>query len=907
MPPQKARSSSSLAMPDDEMWFHTHAHSHFSVKDGMPTVLEMIDKVVENRQPALALTDHGVMSGSFSLYQLCKKKGLLAFPGEEFYLVNNVNDESKENRYHVGMFALTEAGYTKLVALSSRAHLRERYHRFPLIDWSDLKAIDFGYDIALTTGCYFGAVIQALIDPDKGFNTAKRIASTYAQLVPNTFIEIQMHGTDHGNEWTDDLIAEKLYRIATVLGLPILVSQDAHYTCPGDKPVHTMMKDMSYFGSEPGSYEFPGDSYHLADTAWVRDHYEGSQLLQDIWRSNIDSCDYLIDMHKVKIPVLDSYSFRMPDLKLKNPDAKLRKLCEQGLTDLDLPPRYRKRMDEELDVISDVGFSDYFLLVHKVVTKCLENGWIIRIRGSAAGSLVCYLLGMTDVDPMKWNLLFSRFLTRERTKPPDIDLDMEDRYRDDVIEMLKKDHPCIQISTLSTLGHDEETDRGSIVDEYVRMKKRQAGTWTGNVMNDVPEDEKRVLLRLAQMDVKKSVGAHAAGFAFTNDKYPIERYVPTLLIPSSNKTITQMTMNDIDEAGYVKLDLLGSNYLTRMAVCLESIRSEDGLDYGPRGEFIPNDDPATMKMLRQGVKGSAIFQLEGGTAARGCREMQVAKTKDVVALMAIYRPGVLGKDDKDSPKNRYFKNKADPEQITYEHPIIEKHLKETFGVPLFQEQVLSIMTDIGMTVEDLNKILKALKLSNKGTAQAHVIFDEAQSKFNTACNVLGLTDVQTKAMRSLVETFASYGFNRAHATSYGMLAYRCAFLKAHFPLLWMHATLSCTTGDKIRHPLYIKETRRMGFHISAPCVNRGKSNWTIDQTARGPSLRKGLQAVKGVGGKAGEEIERNAPYTSMDDLIQRTRSQPVSGAKNWYKDGTLNGVLEALRKTGALRCLGVDP
>lgn len=868
----------------------------------MPLVDEMVTTAVKHGHPGLALTDHGVMAGSIRLYKACRKADILPFPGSEFYLVSNVDDKSaKEDRYHVGMVALNFTGYQKLIALSSRSHTRDRFHRKPLIDFADLADLDAGTDIALTTGCYFGLPIQTLIY--EGPARAKQTLEAYAKLFPLTFVEIQNHYTQHDPDIDDELIAIEMYSLASELGLPVIIGQDAHYCEYGDKAVHDLMKQMTMVGSDPNTVVFPGDSYHLSTTRWVKSHFDSNRTMKAVWNASLASCQYLLENNKLWMPELETYSFRVPEIS-KAPDKELEQRCLDELALL--PPTvwttaqhtglYKQILGYELSVISDVGFADYFLLVVRVTDWCKQQKIMCRARGSAASSLVCYLLGITDVDPVAWGLDFDRFLTRDRSKPPDIDLDIEDVRRSEVVEWVSSQYDLAQIGTYSTLGYSESTDRGSIVDDYVRMRKRITGNWQGNFMADIPDLDRAVLMRLSEMKVKRSVGSHAAGYVLGTKDVPIDKYLPKMLIPSSGSRVTQPPMDDVEDAGYVKVDFLGMRTLTALRYCLTFI----GRDPQEGAGWIPLDDASTMAMLRTGKENTGLFQLEGGSASRGCREMEVKTTKNLVELMALYRPASLDSGYTDA----WLTNRNNTKAVVYAHPIIKKHLRETHGVCLYQEQVLAIMRDLGMSVEELNEILTALKVKHgrAGHSQASDdAFDKVRESFGNLCAAHSLTPEATEQVWELVEGFSAYGFNRAHATSYGVLAYWMAYLKYYHPLQFMASVLITTVHNTDYQRDYAREARRLGLTIKQANVNRSLANWSID----GTGLRRGLMSLSGVGARVAEELEEHAPYADLDDLIARTNSRVVTGGKSWAKSQTLNGSLEHLRQSGALECLGV--
>jgi DNA polymerase-3 subunit alpha len=336
----------------------------------MSDIKKMVATAVGNGQPALALTDHGLMSGSFQLYKECKKAGILPFPGEEFYIVHDVNDKTAP-RYHVGMFALSHEGYKSLVWLSSLSYRRDRFHHKPRIDFQDLaKMANDGLfrDVALTTGCYFGLLAQTLIT--KGHKAACAIARSYATWCPNTYVEIQHHNTPHDEQWDDTALAEALLAVADDVGLPVIVTQDSHYCDHSDKELHDFYKRIAYAGSTTDD-GFPGDSYHLADVKWMKDHFGSTKDLRRIWNEGLDSCETLVNQHRLALPALDTYKFQMP-VWSKSADADLRKRCGRILR-LRIPAKdravYEDRLKYELDVIKDAGFASYFLLVGDSVAK----------------------------------------------------------------------------------------------------------------------------------------------------------------------------------------------------------------------------------------------------------------------------------------------------------------------------------------------------------------------------------------------------------------------------------------------------------------------------------------------------------------------------------------------------------
>ena len=885
-------------------FFHTHVHSEFSCLDAMSDINVMAAKAAKFNQPALAITDHGNMSGVFQLYKACKKNDLLPFPGLEAYLVDDI-DSKDSKRHHLTLLALNTKGYKTLAKLCSLSHQRDRYHYKPRIGLSDLAELSsegLSKDIALLTGCYFGMVQQAVVGDST--ESATRVAKMLAGWFPHTFVEIQHHNTDHGDGWDDTKLAHELFQVANEIGRPPIITQDCHYCDKSHRHLHDFMKSIAY-SSEIGDVSFPGDSYHLASTPWVKKHYRES--LEPIWQASDEAFGDLIGRNQVEFPILDNYKYHVPSIGEKNPNTTLRKLCRDALKDamLDTVDEYKDRLEYELSVIKGLGMSDYFLLVNDYVGWCLEQNILVMARGSAAGSLVCFLLGTTQIDPLKWNLTFDRFLTPDRIRPPDIDLDIEDTRRGDVVEYLEQKYSCVQIGTYNRLGFDEETGRGGLFVQYIAgMRKRLGEAFPSRLgqvqslhdLDKVSPDEASMIRGLADLPLRRSPGAHAAGFVIGNDEHKVEDWLPTMLIPSSNSTVTQAMMDDVEDAGFVKIDLLGLRSLTTMRRCLELISKTSP-------SFIPLDDKKTMAFLRKGRPDTGVFQLEGYTASQGCKEVKVKTVGDIVLVNALYRPATRDHGYTDL----FIDNRANPKQIYYPHEIFKDHLSETFGVPVFQEQVLAILRDLGMPVEELNDFLTAVKGKHAtgGYSDKSIeTFLEHKNKFESLCSAVGMCEGDIIEAWGLVEGFAAYGFNRAHATAYGLFGYQMAYLKIHYPLEFHTALLETTAGSD-KEKKYIKEARKMEIRILSADVNSSGTTWTMIKDKN--AIRRGLVSVKGVGLKAAECLNENAPYSDMDDLIARCPARSVSGGSQWSKSKKLVGTLRHLQNAGALKSLNVQP
>jgi DNA polymerase-3 subunit alpha len=874
----------------------------------------MVERAVKFGQPGLALTDHGNMSGAVQLYKAGKKHGIQVFPGLEAYLVDDTADKSAQ-RYHVGLLSLNEPGYQALVALTSRSHQRERFHRFPRIDLADLAQLseDASEDVALLTGCFFGFVQQTLVN--QGVKEAKRIIEMYSRWFPNTYVEIQNHKIDHreqanyaeGAPATDEELCEVLVDLADEIGLPVIASQDAHYLETREKKAHDLLKRMAYRSSEDST--FPGDSFHLSSSRWVREHHEPEH-----WSKALEGSADLLSKWDLHIGPLDTYKPQIPSTT-KTPLAQITAECEARLTKinkdggLDKPlAAYRSRLKHELSIIGDLGYAGYFTLVTTYVKWCEKKRIAIEARGSGNGSLVCFLLGITQVDPLKYGLLFERFMSRDRKKPPDIDMDIEDERRGELIEFLRSEFDVKQIGTYSALGAKELDDKGSVLVSYISYIRNKLGDdyqreFPGGIatISDVQSynyDDYKALRALSKTKVRKSYGVHAGGMLLSGDHQLIEDYVPLMLVASSNTMVTQFTMDDVEELGYTKLDILGQKTLTIMRRAQENIGRENPRDFS----WIPLEDPATLKYLRADTEYRGIFQFEGYSTARGVQQLKIRSVDDCVIAGALFRPACMDSGMTDLYLSRRFDPKWS-KRVDYPHPVFAKVLKPTLGVVLFQEQVLEIMRGLGLDFEGINTFFKIVKDSGKGATDRNR--DRAAEVRKTWQSICESNDIEDPDDAwHYIEGYTSYGFNKAHSAGYGLRTYRCAYLKTHYPREFMAAVLASWAGSSVKgkEESFIKETRRLGIKLLPPDVNVSGAVWTMDGK-RG--IRRGLKSIKGIGESLAGTIEMMKPYKSVEDLIEKTTMpRMISGGKDYLAKKQFTGALKALYESGALGTIG---
>lgn len=871
-----------VVRPQSRYW-SVHTHSKYSYGDALPDVADIVARAYDLGQPAVGLTDHGNIAGSVELYQECTKRGIKPFPGSELYLVRDRRDK-KSKRYHMGVLAHTTMGYKNLVRISTMTH--RHFHHKPLIDLADMAELsEHGYTegLALTTGCYFGLVTQTLIN--EGHQATRRLIASLASWWPSLYVEMQAHAIEHEDAWSDDSIADGLHEVATQLGLPVVVTQDSHYVERDDRGDHDALKQLVAYGSDLDDAVFPGDGFHLADESWMAAHHSPTRL-----QAGLDGLRNLLDSHDLSISALDTYHYRIPEISL-SPDTELTQLCYAELDQRGLGPRYKDRLAEELDVIAAAGMASYMLLTKQVCDHMRAEGIYYQTRGSAAGSLVCWLCQITQLDPLKWGLRFERFLSKDRTKPPDIDLDIEHYRRQDLIAWLETKYAVHQIGTWSELSMSGDEDgKGSLRVKYF-SKMRQAGKPFDN-WDEVPEADKKQLYALSERKPYGGVGTHASGLVVTNTKAQFDDIVPLMYIASSKTMVTQYAMDQIEDLGLVKLDVLGSKTLSVLGKTLELLErnKSQGL------EWIPTSDTKTLSMIKAGDT-DGVFQLEGWSARKGCQRLKPTTVKDVIAAMALFRPATQDSGATQSYINRKHRREGSPRL----HPIITESTKDTHQVVLYQDQVIVILRKMGMEPDELTDFLKAVKASNKGVTKAAETIAKYTDWVHRVGTNLGMKQADLDFLDRAFAGFSEYSFNLAHSTIYGLTAYRCAYLAMHHRLEFHTALLSVAAGNKDKEPVYLRATKNRGIKILKPCVNRSAVDYTIDRQRN--AIRRGLLSVKGVGEAAAEELMAHQPFKDLDELIAQCSPKKVSGAKAYKAGGSIddaNGTIRTLYEAGVL-------
>ncbi len=849
--------------------------------------------------PALGVTDHGNISAAVQLYKAARKKGIEPLPGEEFYITPD-REHKKQGNMHLTVAAFSETGYRNLVHLNNAA-ARNFYYK-PRLDLADLA--DFAENgktggLVLGTGCYFGIVQQTI--ENFGSRAGLQLVRTLAGWFPNTYVELHNHGVDRTDGGiTEDEMVDELLWIADRLGLPILIAADAHYLKPEDQPLHDALKRMVGFSENVDEAVFPGGPYSLLNRDDLKAYYEPHVIER--------ACDDLADLAErafVRLPELEEFQLKVPDVS-RTGDAQHEleeKVWEAFNQQQDQAQGRWQRVREELEVIRISGMAGYILMVWYVCDFMFRHDIWFHTRGSASGSYVLYLLKITQVDPLVWGLRMDRFMSTDRTRPPDVDLDVQHDRRDEVVAMLSDRFSVRAVGSHMQLGltsNAEDEGKGSLLVKYWTSQRKQGnagGTW-----KDIPYADQELLKKLAGLKLISGQGTHAAGYIVAPDEAVVAQLPITRMGQGKDvRYVTAYGKKDVEALGFCKLDLLGLKTKTGVRKACEMIVEQLplGTAHGDTAidfyNAIPTNDKEVFKRLGTGNVGG-VFQLEGFTFARGCREMKPKNIGEVVAIQALFRPGMTGsKLDK-----VFLARRAKKQSMPEMHSDIEVVTKDTYGIALYQEQIMALMRAIGMGPDELTDTLDAVKASNAGTEQAREFLKSIEGRVAELAYARGWDRSDVGWLVDGLGGYAEYSFNKAHAASYGVESYRTAWLLVNHPLEFWAGMLQAYVGAK-QEPIYVAEARKQGVRIMPAHVNHSAATYSVDRSKN--AIRKGLLAVRGVGRVAAAEIAEKAPFTSLTDLGERCIPRKVSGAKGLALKKSppeCGGVVAALFDYGAL-------
>lgn len=881
-------------------YWSAHSHSRYSIKDALPTVEAMVDTAVHLDYPGLGLTDHAGMGGAAALYTSCRSAGIEPLPGVEAYVALDRNKGKRPATMHMGMLATTETGYRNLVGLVNQSHRQFRWK--PVLDLMDLaEASTEGRlsGVAALSGCWFGMLPTLLRDGDP--LAVRNLLVALDGWFDGFYVELQHHNiVDETHD--DPRHVAALHAIAAGLGLPVVLTQDSHYCDKSDRTVHETMKKLVSWSDDPDDAVFPGDGYHMVDQAWMESRFTPAQL-----SDGLAGLDDLLGRAKVVIPELDHFSLAVPDLG-GNPDEMLTDNVAEGLLRRldagELPVKHLKRVQArckvELEIVVGAGFSGYLLLAQDVCDYMRGQDILFNVRGSGSGSELLWALGITSFEPITWGLPFDRFLSTDRTKPPDIDIDVEHRRRPDVIEYIRSKYHVAHISTWMQMGLNEDatgSQKGSLL---IRWKQHARKTGMNPDVRVNPTAW-ATLQALADAKAYSGYGVHPAGLMITPDEATAGA-VPLQWVASSKTMVTAFGKDDVERMGLVKLDLLGLKTLT----AVKTMCSIVGVELGA----VPLADAKTFALMRKGDT-VGIFQLEGGASTRGVRQLGPRRMADVIASMALFRPATL---DSGATK-AYIDRRSGDATIPVRHDWIMEETKDTYGVLLYQEQALNLMKRLGLTVAEMESARKAIKASNEHVHDARKVLTALRTKVATLARANGFSEIDIAWLDEGVDAYAGYGFNKAHATAYGVLAYITAWFRANHPVAFWAGMLDAYAESTqeiwygkyglrapVRQPVaYRLEAEKDGVRILGVHVNRSKESWSA--ASDGSGIRAGLTSVKNVGTVAARELVANAPYADLADLAMRVSPRRVSGARALGQGHTplaCGGVIAALSHAGAL-------
>lgn len=885
---------------------HLHVHTEYSLLDGYSPIKKLVQRAKDKGMKALAMTDHGVMFGAVQFYKACKEASIKPIIGCEVYLSKgSYLDKSQDNRdfNHLILLAENQEGYENLIKIVSEGFVNGYYYK-PRIDKSVLKKYRGG--IIATSACLNGEIPQAILRED--FEAALKAAKEYEEIFGkgNFYLELQDHGIEE-----QKLVNKVLAKISKLTEIPMLAANDCHYVDKEDASVHDVLLciQTGKLLAEPKRMRFPSKEFYLKtgdEMAEIFSSFEGAieNTVKIAERINFD---------------LDFSSRHLPEFTCKDgytPISYLRELTFEGLTKnyKELTEEIVNRADRELKVIENMGFVDYFLIVWDFIRFARENGIPVGPgRGSAAGSIIAYALGITKLDPIKYNLLFERFLNPERVSMPDIDIDFCYERREEVIDYVNekygKDHVA-QIVTFGTMAaRGSIRDVGRVLDmpyQFVDRVAKQIPMMLNIKIDkaleinselkleyETNEDTKKLIdLASAIEGMPRHTSTHAAGVVIA--KRPITDYVP--LSRNADVLTTQYNMIELEELGLLKMDFLGLRTLTVIADTVKAIKRIHGIDIDI--DKIDLDDKEVLSMFTN-ADTLGIFQFESPGMRAFLKELKPNVFDDLIAANSLFRPGPMN----EIPK--YIESKHNPEKISYIHPQLESILNVTYGTIVYQEQVMQIVQKLaGYTLGGADMLRRAMskkKMATMEKERKRFIEGEVDKDGNIiveGCIRRGVDQESANKIYDLMIDFAKYAFNKSHSCAYAYVAMQTAWLKHYYPAEFMAALLSSVMGDSKQVALYIKEARRLGIEILEVDVNHSYRNFSVDDK----KIRFGILAVKNVGKNLIEAIvnerEERGKFTSFNDFIERLE-------KN--HDHVINKkAIESLIRVGAFSSLGLN-
>lgn len=866
---------------------HLHLHTEYSLLDGECRIDAIADAVKAAGQNAVAITDHGVMYGAVAFYKACKKAGIKPIIGCEVYVApRSMSDKERmldANPSHLVLLVKNQTGYQNLMTIVSRA-FTHGFFDVPRTDRATLEKYHEGL-IALS-GCMHGGIAQSILQGD--LSGAREQILWYRHVFGSDFyLELGRHGVSGERQ-----IGDALIRFSGELRVPLVATNDVHYTRQQDHALQKLLHAIKDGTTLEESGGMEGSQYYLKTEREMRSLFPDVPEAIDNTGKIADQCHFDFDFSSYHLPV-----FPVPNGM--NADTYLQALCRQGYESriarglIKGGDAYEERLQYELSVIREMGFSDYYLIVHDFVRYAKEKGIPVGPgRGSGVGSLAAYCIGITDVDPLAFGLLFERFLNPERISMPDFDIDFSDERRGEVIDYVTekygKNHVA-QIITFGTMACKQALrDAGRAmgmsytqVDEIVRLVPRYFNVTVDSALNDSPEFKKRCesdpeadrLVNYAkQLEGRpRNTSTHATGVVVTD--LPLTHYVPLAI--GEDVTVTQYTMTTVGDLGLLKIDFLGLRYLS---ILHEAETAVKRVHPGFCLDTVPFTDQKTYELLSDG-NSLGLFQLESEGMRNLLRKLQPRCLEDIVSVISLYRPGPAMSIE------TFLKNRKNPEQTQYIVPELQPILQETHGCMLYQEQVMQVCRTLaGFTFGHADSVRRAM--AKKKQAE----MEKEETNFLAGCSQHGISEEKARAIFELMREFAKYAFNKSHAVAYAVLAYRTAYLKAHYPRIFMCALMNTAYGNREKIAEYAEDCADMGICILPPHINRSDVLFCED----GGHIRFGLAAIKNVGTLLASRIvteQKNAPFRSVEDFLSRlSRHLNTRAAESLVYAGALDGM-----------------
>ena len=872
---------------------HLHVHTEYSLLDGACRISGIMDRVKELGQTAVAITDHGVMYGCIDFYKAAKAAGIKPIIGCEVYVARRGMADRihgiDNDPYHLVLLCKNRKGYENLCYMVSEAFTNGFYGK-PRVDLALLEKYHEG--LIATSACLAGAIPQYLMEED--YDSAKEYALKLAGIFGpgNFYLELQDHGIQEQLP-----VNQGVQRISRETGLPLVVTNDAHYLRKEDAKMQDVLLCVQTGKTvdDENRMKFETQEFYLKSEEELRQLFPGLDEAFENTAKIADMCDLEFTFHEYHLP-----SFPVPE-GFTN-EEYFRKLCYDGFRErYENPPEsYVQRLEYEIGVISRMGYVNYYLIVWDFIRYAKEQGIPVGPgRGSGAASIVAYCMHITEVDPMKYALIFERFLNPERVSMPDFDTDFCQERRGEVIDYVVRKYGADHVAQIATFGtmaargairdvgralnftYAETDVVAKLVPTTLHITLKEALEVSPQLKEKYDSDPRvRELIDTAMSleGMPRNTSTHAAGVVITAD--PVCTYVP--LSRNDDTIVTQYTMTTIEELGLLKMDFLGLRNLTVIRDAEMQIRK---FNPGFSMDDVPDDDPDTFKMLAEG-KTQGVFQLESQGMTGVCVGMKADSIEDITAIVALYRPGPMDSIPK------FIESKLNPRKVTYKCPELEPILKVTYGCIVYQEQVIEIFRQLGgYTMGQADNIRRAISKKKMKIIEAErkvFVYGDPENNI-PGCIAKGISEAVAQSLYDEIVAFANYAFNKAHAVCYAVVSYQTAYLKCHYPKQYMAALMTSVLDSASKISGYIAECKELGIPVLPPDINHSEDQFTVD----GNAIRFGLGAVKNVGHGLVRAMcakrEEGGPFKSLEDFIQRMGDEINKRAvENFIKCGAMD-------------------